>query len=116
MKKLLLALALVLATTGTGRASDLVRESGRACAFGGAVMGISSALVLYPAIAAGATGLPVGPLIIGNTVFGCSVAALGAAAAWGFSWLYDQVVGAPEPLQVIPPGPSTLYRMRESAI
>ena len=116
MRKLLLVLALVLALPASGQAADLWRESGRACVFGGAVMGVSSALVLYPAIAAGATTLPAGSLIIGNTVFGCGVAALGAAAAWGFAWVYDQVFGAPDPAPRLPPGPSTLYRMRESTI
>ncbi|CAK0757482.1 membrane hypothetical protein [Azospirillaceae bacterium] len=113
---LLLVVVLVLALPVPGQAADMWRESGRACVFGGAVMGVSSALVLYPAIAAGATTLPAGSLILGNTIFGCGVAALGAAAAWGFAWFYDQMFGQPDLTPRLPPGPSTLYRMRESTI
>lgn len=121
MRKLLLVLV-VLASglavgTGSARAEgDFWRESGRACVFGGAVLGISAALVLYPAIVSGATTLPASTLIIGNTIFGCGVAALGALASHGFGLVYDQLF-PPEPVMPrLAPGPAPLQRMRDSVI
>ncbi|CAK0753383.1 conserved exported hypothetical protein [uncultured Gammaproteobacteria bacterium] len=91
IRALAMALALVLAGAAPGQAGDLVKETGRACVFGGVGLGVVSALVLYPAVATGTTSLPVTGLILGNSVFGCGIAAIGAAAAHGFAWLYDQM-------------------------
>ena len=91
MKRLLLVLVILAATATPGRASDFWRESGRACFFGAAVLGTSAALVLYPAVASGATTLPATTLVIGNTIFGCGLGMIGAMAAYGFGALYDQL-------------------------
>ncbi len=83
----------------TSSHGDLVRQTGSACVFGGAVLGVTSLLVLYPALAGAPTTVPVGSVILGNTLFGCGIAAVGAAAAYGFSWFYDSVlVGSTAPV------------------
>ncbi|MBI1208374.1 MAG: hypothetical protein GC191_13950 [Azospirillum sp.] len=95
MKKILMVLVILAATASPGRAeSDLWKEAGRACVFGGAVLGVTSMLVLYPALVTGQTALPATSLVLGNTIFGCGIASLGAAAASGFSWAYDSLFGA----------------------
>ena len=107
MRRLAMVAALLLMTASPAFAQqDGVRETGRACVFGGAVLGISSLLVLYPAIAAAETALPATSLVLGNTVFGCGIAALGAIAASTFSWVYDGVIGRPAPAAPPVPAPS----------
>lgn len=101
MKKILMVLLLLAATTTRGQAdAGLWRDAGQACVFGGSVLGITSILVLYPAIAMGTNSIPVTSLILGNTLFGCGISAIGASAAYGFGWAYDRTFG-PEPP---PPG------------
>jgi len=80
--------------------SSLWREAGQACVFGGSVLGVTSIIVLYPAIAMGSTSLPVTSLILGNTLFGCGISAIGASAAYGFGWAYDRAFGLEE---IVPP-------------
>ncbi|CAK0764927.1 exported hypothetical protein [Gammaproteobacteria bacterium] len=82
-------------TTQTAE-SSLWREAGQACVFGGSVLGVTSIVVLYPAIAMGSTSLPVTSLILGNTLFGCGISAIGASAAYGFGWAYDRAFGLEE--------------------
>ena len=48
-------------------------------------------MVLYPAVASGATTLPATTLVIGNTIFGCGLGMVGAMAAYGFGALYDKL-------------------------
>jgi hypothetical protein len=110
MRKLLLVLAIVVATTAPSHASDFWRESGQACFFGAAVLGVSAAMVLYPAVASGATTLPAATLVIGNTIFGCGLGMVGSMAAYGFRSVYDRVVPtetepavAPQTAPVPPP-------------
>lgn len=105
MKKALIILALFLATAGAGsvRAEparsedvDMLKYAGQACAFGGAVLGVSSLLVLYPALAGGAAAnVPVVSLVVGNSLFGCGIAAVGSLAARGFSLVYDALFSEP---------------------
>jgi len=106
MKRLMMGLAVLLLTAAPALAQqDGLRETGRACVFGGAVLGISSLLVLAPAVAAAETALPATSLVLGNTVFGCGIAALGALAASTFTWVYDGVVGTVAPAPVLVPLP-----------
>ncbi|CAK0781091.1 exported hypothetical protein [Gammaproteobacteria bacterium] len=108
MKKILIVLLLLAATTTRGYAdSGLWREAGQSCVFGGSVLGITSILVLYPAIAMGTNTIPVTSLILGNTLFGCGIAAIGASAAYGFGWAYDRVFGPEQPEAVKPAAPPT---------
>ncbi|CAK0744417.1 exported hypothetical protein [Gammaproteobacteria bacterium] len=103
MKKILIVLLLLAATTTRGYADNgLWREAGQSCVFGGAVLGVTSILVLYPAMAMGTNTIPVTSLILGNTLFGCGIAAIGASAAYGFGWAYDRVFG-PEPSEASGP-------------
>jgi len=98
MKKILLiTLLLLVLTTEKGYAEGgLWRDAGQACVFGGSVLGVTSIMVLYPAIAMGTSTIPVTSLILGNTLFGCGISAIGASAAYGFGWAYDRAFG-PEP-------------------
>lgn len=118
MRKLMLVLAVLVVSTGTARADeDFWRDSGRACVFGGAVLGISAALILYPAIVSGATTMPASTMIIGNTLFGCGIASLGALASYSFGIVYDQLFPHTEPtMPHLSPGPPPLQRMRDSVI
>jgi hypothetical protein len=93
-KSLSLAVALVaLAVSPARAAGDLWKESSQACVFGAAVLGGTSVIVLYPAMVVGAADLPIGSLIIGNTLFGCGISALGAMAAQGYGHVYDRWFG-----------------------
>lgn len=75
---------------------DMLKGAGQACAFGGAVLGVSSLLVLYPALAGGAGNVPVVSIVLGNTLFGCGIAAVGALAARGFTVVYDNFFASSE--------------------
>lgn len=86
----------VQATQATNE--DLLRQATQACVFGAAVLGVSSAVVLYPAMVVGASGVPATSLIIGNTLFGCGISALGAAAAGVYGQLYDRMFPPQEPV------------------
>jgi hypothetical protein len=98
MKRLLLVLVILCATTAPGRADDLLRNAGQSCFFGAAVLGGSAAVVLYSAAAGGATTLPITALVISNTIFGCGLGILGSVAAYGFGALYDRLVPPETPL------------------
>ncbi len=98
MKRLLLALIILYATTAPSLADDFLRNAGQSCFFGAAVLGGSAALVLYPAAASGSTTLPVTALVIGNTIFGCGLGILGSVAAYGFGALYDRLVPPENPV------------------
>lgn len=94
MKKILAALLILAATSSSGYGeSEMWRNAGQACVFGGSVLGVTSIVVLYPAIAVGTNSIPVTSLILGNTLFGCGISAIGAAAAYGFGMAYDRVFG-----------------------
>jgi len=108
MHKILMAV--LIFTVAQGRAEGLWRDAGQACVFGGSVLGITSILVLYPAMAVGTNSIPVASLILGNTLFGCGIAAIGASAAYGFGRAYDRVFTtepAPEIIETPPPAPVT---------
>ncbi|CAK0760255.1 conserved exported hypothetical protein [Gammaproteobacteria bacterium] len=99
MKKFFITLLFFVGVTTNGHAaSELWKNAGQACVFGGSVLGVTSIVVLYPAIAVGTNNLPVTSLILGNTLFGCGISAIGASAAHAFGWAYDRVFGLePEP-------------------
>jgi hypothetical protein len=88
---LVLAAAAFISTPAQATNEDLLRQATQACVFGAAVLGVSSAVVLYPAMVVGSSGVPATSLIIGNTLFGCGISALGAAAAGVYGQLYDQM-------------------------
>ncbi len=113
MKRLLLALVFLVATATPSHADDFWRESGRACFFGAAALGVSAAMVLYPAVASGATTLPATTLVIGNTIFGCGLGMVGAMAAYGFSALYDRL-NPTETIPAMPMGPTVPQKSRDS--
>ena len=113
MKRLLLVLAILAATATPSRADDFWRESGRACFFGAAVLGVSAAMVLYPAVASGATTLPATTLVVGNTIFGCGLGMVGAMAAYGFGALYDKLVPT-ETAPAMPTIPGVPQKSRDS--
>ncbi len=73
----------------TAAEPDFLKEGGQACVFGAAVLGTTSLLVLYPALMTGTSAVPVGNIVLGNTLFGCGIAAVGMAASYGFTWVYD---------------------------
>ncbi|MEI6413001.1 MAG: hypothetical protein WCP34_01920 [Pseudomonadota bacterium] len=94
MKIWLPGLTLLLATLAPlthAAESDFWRDTGRACLVGGGVMGASSALVLYPAVASGATTLPATTLIVTNTLFGCGMGMAGMMLAYGTGAVYDKL-------------------------
>jgi len=97
MKKFLLVLLIIAATTSRVYADgEMWRNAGQACVFGGSVLAVTSIVVLYPAIAVGTNSIPVTSLILGNTLFGCGISAIGAAAAYGFGVAYDRIFGPSE--------------------
>ncbi len=112
MKRVLLILAILVATASPSRADDFWRESGRACFFGASVLGVSAAMVLYPAVASGAA-VPATTLVIGNTIFGCGLGMVGAIAAYGFGAIYDRL-SPTETLPALPMGPAVPRKSRDS--
>jgi hypothetical protein len=108
-----LSIVLVLAalTSAPAQAAneDLLRQATQACVFGAAVLGLSSAVVLYPAMVVGSSGVPAASLVIGNTLFGCGISALGAAAAGVYGQLYDQMFPPEEAVAIatIPAEPNS---------
>jgi hypothetical protein len=113
MKRLLLALVILAAVAAPARAQDFWRDSGRACFFGAAVLGVSAALVLYPALAAGATTLPAASLVVGNTVFGCGLGMIGSMASYSFDALYERLfTEIPPP----PPAPPPALRRNQGSV
>ncbi|MEI8396844.1 MAG: hypothetical protein WCF85_19080 [Rhodospirillaceae bacterium] len=100
MKRLLPVLVILFAITATpSRADEFWRSTGQSCFFGAAVLGISAAMVLYPALISSATTLPATTLVFGNGVFGCGLGMIGTFAAHGFDALYDRLFASP-------PGPA----------
>jgi len=77
----------------TEQGTDFWRGAGQACAFGAAVLGVTALLVVYPAAMSGSASLPWGSILASNVLFGCGIAAVGSAAAYGFSSFYDSFAG-----------------------
>lgn len=77
----------------TEQGPDFFRGAGQACAFGAAVLGVTALLVVYPAAISGSASLPWGSILLSNVLFGCGIAAVGSAAAYGFSSFYDSFAG-----------------------
>jgi hypothetical protein len=99
------AVLTVLASTPAHAESDLLRQASQACVFGAAVLGATSVIVLYPAMVVGTSTVPTGALIIGNTLFGCGISALGAVVANGYGRVYDRLF--PPPPQMPAPTPDS---------
>jgi hypothetical protein len=107
------AVLTALASAPVHAESDLLRQATQACVFGAAVLGVTSVIVLYPAMVVGTASVPASSLIIGNTLFGCGISALGAAVANGYGRVYDSMfppsqstapdLGAPAPALPKPP-------------
>lgn len=116
MRKALQIAALMTALVSPpSHAEDLMRHVSQACVFGAAVLGVTSIIVLYPAMVVGSTSVPVGSLIIGNTLFGCGISAVGAAVANGYGQVYDRMfppsqTGAPGSGASVSPVPPRMPR------
>ncbi|CAK0759838.1 conserved membrane hypothetical protein [Gammaproteobacteria bacterium] len=95
MKRLLLALVLISSTTLPMTAdAGVIREAGRSCVFGAALIATTTYLGLTPALlSTGPFTLPVAlqSTTASNAVVGCGVTAAAATAASVFTWLYDSV-------------------------
>lgn len=106
MKKFLSASILLFAFLSQAQAEDFWHDSVRACVVGGGVIGTASALMLYSAAATTAAGatvlaLPAGPVVIGNTIFGCGLGTIGTMIIYGLGSLYQNMVFPQGTLQQI---------------
>ncbi len=96
MKRLLLALVLLasVALPMTAEATGVVRDAGRSCVFGAAVLATTTYLGLTPALlATGSLTLPfaVQSVTASNAIVGCGVAAAASTAASLFTAIYDAI-------------------------
>lgn len=95
MKRLILAMILISsATVSMNAEAGLIREAGRSCVFGAALLATTTYLGLTPSL------LTTGPIKIpitfesvtaSNAVVGCGVTAAASTAASVFTWLYDSL-------------------------
>jgi hypothetical protein len=93
MKKIILAVTLLVTGTTAVQAEDFWHDSVRGCIVGGGVVGATSALVLYPAVMSGATTVPATAIVIGNSIFGCGLGTIGTMLIYGAHSLYMNVFG-----------------------
>ncbi|CAK0772978.1 conserved membrane hypothetical protein [Gammaproteobacteria bacterium] len=95
MKRSLLALVLVSSVTLPMTAdAGLIRDAGRSCVFGAALLATTTYLGLTPALlATGPLSLPVAiqSTTASNAVVGCGVTAAASTAASVFTWIYDSI-------------------------
>jgi hypothetical protein len=91
MKRYILSFIVLIAMTASIQAEDFWHDSVRACIVGGGVIGATSALVLYPAVMASPTTLPATVIVMGNTIFGCGLGAIGTMLAYGAGSAYDSL-------------------------
>jgi hypothetical protein len=94
IKRLLVALTLVFVLAAPGHAeAALVRDAGRSCAFGGAILAATTYLGLTPALETAGLALPIAvpSVIAANAIIGCGLSATGSVAASVFSWIYDSI-------------------------
>ena len=96
MKRLLLLLVFVSSITLPMAAdAGLIRDAGRSCVFGAALLATTTYLGLTPALlATGPITLPftVQSVTASNAIVGCGVTAAAATAASVFTWLYDSLL------------------------
>lgn len=97
MRKSLQVLILLFTFLSQAQAQDFWHDSVRACVVGGGVIGTASALMIYSVATtatAGATAivLPAGPVVIGNTIFGCGLGTIGTMIIYGLGSLYQNMV------------------------
>ncbi|CAK0764834.1 conserved membrane hypothetical protein [Gammaproteobacteria bacterium] len=95
MKRLLLIFILASSVTLPMTAdAGLIRDAGRSCVFGAALLATTTYLGLTPGV------LSTGPITIpfsfqsvtaSNAVVGCGVTAAASTAASVFTWLYDSL-------------------------
>jgi hypothetical protein len=96
MKRFLQVSIILLASFSQAQAEDFWRDSVRACVVGGGVIGTASALMLYSAattaVSGAAIALPAGPVVVGNTIFGCGLGTIGTMLMYGLGNLYQNMV------------------------
>ncbi|MEI6415675.1 MAG: hypothetical protein WCP34_15640 [Pseudomonadota bacterium] len=111
MKKWVLALYVTMATVPAA-AGDFLGDVGRDCVFGAAVWGISSMVLIYPAMtvslpaparaaaapaaaaaraATATTSVPLFPLVVSSALFGCGVGTAVSLMAHSVGSLYDNL-------------------------
>jgi hypothetical protein len=95
MKRLLLVMVLISSVTLPMTAeAGLVRDAGRSCVFGAAILATTTYLGLTPSVlATGPVSMPLTfqSVTASNAVVGCGVSAAAAAASSVFTWLYDSL-------------------------
>jgi hypothetical protein len=95
MKRILLALILVSSVTLPMNAhAGLIRDAGRSCVFGAALIATTTYLGLTPGLlSTGPVTLPfrLQSVTASNAVVGCGVTAAASTAASVFTWLYDSL-------------------------
>ncbi len=95
MKRLLLALALVLAVVtvqpAKSEAAPLMRNAIQACGFGAAAFAATTYYGLTPALSTGTLVLPVTEAVAANALIGCGVGVVGATSATLLGWVYDVI-------------------------
>jgi len=97
MKRVLLSLILVSSVTLTlpmNADAGVIRDAGRSCVFGAALLATTTYLGLTPSLLS--TGPFTLPVVLrsttaSNAVVGCGVTAAASTAASVFTWLYDSV-------------------------
>lgn len=113
MKRFLPASLLLLASFSQVQAEDFWHDSVRACVVGGGVIGTASALMIYSATTAATVGatiaMPAGPVVIGNTIFGCGLGTMGTMLIYGLGNLYQNMVSTQRQIsqQIIDMSPTT---------
>ncbi len=96
MKRLLLSLILITSLFLPAMNADagVVRDAGRSCVFGAALLATTTYLGMTPTLlATGALALPVAvqSVTASNAIIGCGVTAAASVAASLFTSLYDAI-------------------------
>jgi hypothetical protein len=94
MRRLLLVLALAFAVTLPVSAdAALIRDAGRSCVFGAALLATTTYLGITPLLATGPLTLPftVNSVIGSNAIIGCGITAAASVAVSVFTWVYDTI-------------------------
>ena len=94
MKRVLIALALVLALALPAKPADaapLMRNVITSCAFGAGMLAATTYAGLTPALSTGTLILPVTEVIAANALIGCTIGAAGAVSATVIGWVYDAI-------------------------
>ena len=94
MKRVLIALTLVIALTCPAKQADaapLMRNVITSCAFGAGMLAATTHYGLTPALATSALPLPVTEVLAANALIGCGIGVAGAVSATVVGWVYDAI-------------------------